>query len=202
MILKRKRIATVRLPDDVMTECLVRLGLAIYCRAQRDVRSSSLKQSARDHARSFLENSEMCQLIEDANDLHSNPPASADFVIVRRYFIEVNDPYDAGRRGLTQSVPLVIRGYVQPIKRSRRGVSSVIIVEEPAEFAALWKAIPTDEWVDLGDDYAGVVGEISEGEYARLLAHVPGIEAQHVSVARRRAMDEADKARGSDEIIE
>jgi hypothetical protein len=186
MTMIKARHPLVVVPQDIQLAAVIRLAMAIYCRAQKDARRDTRHCAS---AQAFLTHDSLAQSIGEVAECDEDGRMNAkNFVIESRYFIEINDPNESGRRGLTDEHPVVIRGYVQPLKRNQRGVSSVIIVEEPSGFAALWKAVPTDEWIDLGDDYAGVAGMITEREYALLLAHVPGIATAHVSSARRRAM--------------
>ena len=196
VIKQRQPIVSIPLPRDVRLACFVRLAMAIYCLAQRDVHSKSadaVEECA--SALSFLANDPLAESIAEASDCEHDGAVEAAYEIERKYFIEINDPHAGGRRGLTDARPVVVRGYIQPLRRNRRGISSVIIVEEPAGFAETWRALPTDEWIAL-DEYNGPAGDITEREYARLLSHVPGVPVPHVSIARRRAMDD-DKDLGS-----
>lgn len=181
---------TIYVPRDVQAELSVRLVTAIYCRAQRDIHSQSRDADKhRQSALSFLANDPLAESIAEVSDCENSGAVKAAYEIERMYFIEINDPHAGGRRGLTDARPIIVRGYIQPLRRNRRGVSSVIIVEEPADFAATWRALPTDEWIAL-DEYNGPAGAVTESEYARLLSCVPGVPAPHVSIARRRALDD------------
>lgn len=188
-ITNRQTIALIPLSPDVQMSGFMQLAAAIYCRAQRDARSKSkhIGKNESHYARAFLANDPLAASIAEVNDCEYDGAVVAGYEIERKYFIEINDPCNGGRRSLTDAYPIVVYGYIQPIRRNKCGVASVIIVEQP--FAFEWRALPTDEWIAL-DDYAGPSGAISESEYARLLAHVPGIRADHVSIARRRAMEE------------
>jgi hypothetical protein len=191
-------IVSIHLPHDVQADRIACLVTAIYCRAHHDINSKSLDAGKhRKSALSFLVNDPLAESIAEISDCEnsgaievgSTELAKVGYEIEHKYFIEINDPHAGGRRGLTDARPVVVRGYIQPLRRNRRGISSVIIVEEPTDFAAAWRALPTDEWIAL-DEYSGPAGDITEREYARLLSRVPGVPAPHVSIARRRAMDE------------
>jgi hypothetical protein len=100
------------------------------------------------------------------------------------YYIELPDS-DEGHRHHTDARPIVIKGSLVPL---RPGVGEVIVIEHPADMATSVRAVPATNWVQVD---AEVAGAISEREYARLLAHVPGIEKRYVVAARRRAMGRA-----------
>jgi hypothetical protein len=201
VIKQRQPIVSIHLPHDVQADRIACLVTAIYCRAHRDVRSKSGDSiKHRQSALSFLANDPLAESIAEVSNCEHDGAVEAGYEIEHKYFIEINDPHAGGRRGLTDARPIIVLGYIQPLRRNRRGISNVIIVEEPADFAATWRALPTDEWIALDEyrspsgeiiaGYKGPAGYITEREYARLLSRVPGVPASHVSIARRRAMDD------------
>jgi hypothetical protein len=168
------------------------IAAAILALARRDAVSRSTSQDARANRRSaedFLQHSPFARIIGEWFDCdmmmsrNLRQQTARRFCVEYRFFIELND--ETGKRNLTEDKPVVIMGYVQPLKK---GKSSVIIVVGPSEFAGQWKAVPVDEWVAL-DGYTGQAKEMTEKEYAVLLARVPGVSGPCRNAANRRALD-------------
>jgi hypothetical protein len=166
------------------------LAAAILALAKRDAKSRSRNPDMiynRRSAVSFIGNSPLARSIGELFDcditmLHGRRQFGG-FLMEYQYFIEMNDA--SGKRGRTDDMPVVIYGYVQPL---RPGALNVIIVEEPTWFAEAWRAVPVDEWVALSD-YRGDAGEVTEKKYAVLLSKVAGVPAQCRNAANRRALD-------------
>ena len=98
------------------------------------------------------------------------------------FFIELPDSGDGGHRYHADARPIVIRGSIVPV---RPGAGAVIVVEQPADLAVTVRAVPVTNWVKVETQH---VGPITEREYARLLARVPGILQRYVAAVPQRAM--------------
>lgn len=176
--------------QDVLADNYVLLSAAVLGEAFRDAqRRWGVSKRDQTSAQLFLQHSALadsmagvCECEFDlATRVQRGRLPSVTMPQLVGYFVELPDSAD-GHRHHTNDRPVVIRGCLTPL---RPGAGEVIVVEQPADLAVAVRAVPAKNWVQVE---ARVAGAITEREYARLLARVPGIERRYVTAARQRAM--------------